>query len=66
LRENNLKFLYSVQDNEQQVFDLAKDPTESINVVNEHPDFAKRSLEAVANMAGLHDYLYGEQRFTKP
>jgi len=66
LRENNLKFLYSVQDDEQQVFDLAKDPTESTNVVNEHPDFAKRSLEAVANMAGLHDYLYGEHRFTKP
>jgi arylsulfatase A-like enzyme len=66
LREDNLKFLYSVQNNQQQIFDLAKDPTESNNIVQDHPEFAKRSLEAIANMAGLHDYLYGEQRFTKP
>ena len=66
LRQNDLKFLYSALDNQQYVFDLAKDPTESINVVNEHPEFAQRSLKAVANMAGLHNYLYSEQKFTKP
>ena len=41
LRDNNLKLIYRLADNFFEMYDLANDPKERVNVIDEHPESAR-------------------------